>query len=76
MAHHFSQNLDTIKNQLKENKIDSSSIKKIESQAIDNVELDYNKALKVRRLISDHLLNENMHSLELSNWLNSLRNKD
>ena len=24
----------------------------------------------------DHLLNENMHSLELSNWLNSLRNKD
>ena len=26
--------------------------------------------------ISDHLLNENMHSLELSNWLNSLRNKD
>jgi 2-oxoisovalerate dehydrogenase E1 component len=65
-AHRKRDPIPILYNKLKENKIESSSIKKIESQAIDNVELDYKKALKAPDPVPEELFENVFHPTEIT----------
>ena len=64
-AHRKRDPLPILYNQLKDNDIKSSAIKKIESQAIKNVELDYKKALKAIDPAPEELFENVFHPTEI-----------
>ena len=58
--------LPILKSQLKKNKIDLTRIKKIESQAVKNVETDYKKALKAIDPDPEELFENVFHPTEIT----------
>ena len=65
-AHKKRDPLPILYNQLKKNEIESSAIKKIESQAIENVELAYKKALKAIDPAPEELFENVFHPTDIT----------
>jgi len=65
-AHRKRDPIPILYNLLQENEIESSSIKKIESQAIENVELAYKKALKAIAPAPEELFENVFHPTDIT----------